>query len=123
MAASIAGFVLRAGDRHETSRFYEELGLRGNEHQHGGPVHYAMGPMSDECVMEVYSRSPAFSQDALMLNVDSIVASLQVAATFGIQAKMNVREMQDALFIYITDPDGRPVMLIEKKQKNLGVRS
>lgn len=115
MATTVAGFILRAADRQETARFYAELGLRANEHQHGGPIHHEVGPMSDECVMEVYIRSPAFSQDALMLNVDSIEAALNVVAGFGIQAAMDVRDMGDAKFVYIADPDGRPVMLIEKK--------
>ena len=115
MATTIAGFILRAANRQETARFYAELGLRVNEHQHGGPIHHEVGPMSDGCVMEVYTRSPAFSQDALMLNVDSIDVSLQVAAKFGIQAKTDARDMGDARFIYIADPDGRPLMLIEKK--------
>jgi hypothetical protein len=50
-----------------------------------------------------------------MLNVDSIESALLVVAKFNIQATTDVRDTGDAKFAYITDPDGRPVMLIEKK--------
>jgi hypothetical protein len=73
--------------------------------------------------VEIYSRTAVFPQDTLMLNVDSIGESLQIAATFGIRPSTDVREMQGGQFVYITDPDGRPVMFIEMKQVKLGVRS
>lgn len=65
--------------------------------------------------MEVYARSSAFPRDAIMLNVDSIEAALTVAAEFGIQATTDLKDAGDTRFLYITDPDGRPVMLVEKK--------
>ncbi len=115
MVASIAGMVFRAANRHETARFYAELGLGVYEHQHGGPLHYEVAPMSDEIVLEIYLRSPVFARDALMINVDSIEVALEVASRFQIEAKMPVRDTEDSKFVYINDPDGRDVLLIQKK--------
>ncbi|MEK7187692.1 MAG: hypothetical protein AAB691_02510 [Patescibacteria group bacterium] len=115
MATTIAGFVLRATNRQETARFYAELGLHTREHKHGGPAHHEVMPMADTCVMEIYAASPDFPKDALMLIVDSIETALQVASEFGIQATTDVSVLEDTKFVYITDPDGRPVLLIENK--------
>lgn len=115
MAAQIAGYILRARDRHKTARFYEELGLCTKEHQHGGPKHFEMGPLAKSCVAEVYQWSESFPQDALMLNVDSISSTLEIAARYGIEPETEVRDVTDMKFIYIKDPDGRTVMLIEQK--------
>jgi predicted enzyme related to lactoylglutathione lyase len=113
MGTQIAGYVLRARDRHITARFYSELGLNMHEHQHGGPMHYEMGPLAPGCVVEVYKSTDVFSHDALMLNVDSISDALEIAARYGIKPTSAVREMTSARFVYITDPDGRMVLLIE----------
>ncbi len=115
MAAQIAGYVLRAQDRHVTARFYTELGLNTTEHQHGGPKHYEMGPLADGCVAEVYQWSESFPHDALMLNVDSISTAIGVAEKYGIKPETELRESSDMKFVYIKDPDGRSLMLIESK--------
>ena len=59
MAARVAGFILRAADRHDTARFYASLGLSTREHEHGGPRHYEVGSQSSGAVVEVYQRSAA----------------------------------------------------------------
>mgnify|MGYP001602530872 CR=1 FL=1 len=116
MATQVAGYILRAKDRHTTARFYQELGLNTKEHRHGGPKHYEMGTLTDACVMEVYQWSELFPHDALMLSVDSISNALGIAATYGIQPRTELREMPEMKFIYINDPDGRAIMLIEPNQ-------
>lgn len=115
MATEIAGCVLRAKDRHVTARFYSALGLGIDEHQHGGPMHYEVGPLALSCVMEVYSWSESFPQDTLMIYVDSIPATLGVVAEHGIMPTSELKEMSNMKFVYIKDPDNRPVMLIERK--------
>lgn len=115
MPTQIAGYILRANQRHVTARFYEELGLVTNEHQHGGPKHYEIKPQADNCVTEVYQRSESFPHDTLMLNVDSISNSLAVAIRYGLTSQTELRETADMKFIYIKDPDGRSLMLIEPK--------
>jgi hypothetical protein len=115
MLTQVAGFVLRAKDRHLTARFYSELGLITHEHQHGGPKHYEMNPLAEGCIVEVYTASELFQCDALMLNVASIATALEVAAKYDIAPQTNSRETADMKFVYIKDPDGRVVMLIEKK--------
>jgi hypothetical protein len=123
MVTTVAGFILRAVDRDKTARFYAELGLRATEHRHGGPLHHVVGPMSEECVMEVYLRSTTFSQDAVMLYVDSLDVALQIAAGFCVQPATDVKEVGNEKFVYIADPDGRPVMLIEKNEKACAANS
>ena len=115
MATQIAGFILRSNDCQRTTRFYAELGLVENQHQHGGPQHYVIGPLTDDCVAEVYTRSDRFPQDTLMLCVDSIDTALEIAGRYGIKPQTQLSKGSDMDFIYITDPDGRPVMLIQNK--------
>lgn len=116
MKTTVAGFILRTGNRVETSKFYAELGLNIKEHRHGGPIHNEVGPMSQECTLEIYLRSQTFTEDVLMLNVNSIDEALCTASKFNIQPQTALLKMQDSNYIYITDPDGRSLMLIEKIQ-------
>jgi hypothetical protein len=120
--AHIAGLVLRASDKHMTARFYESLGLIPYEHAHGGPKHYELrGSLpktiveSHSAVFEVYQRSDAYSFDAIMVEVDSIDDSLKKVLLCGVSPKGEIRDVGEMKFVYITDPDGRDVMLIEKK--------
>ncbi len=115
MTTRIAGIILRATEKDLTARFYAELGLKTHEHEHGGPKHYEVTPLSPEYAVEIYKKSPTFSSDAIMLEVDSLATALYVAAKFGIEPKGGIRDTDTTRFIYITDPDGRSVMLIEKK--------
>ncbi len=60
MTARIAGIVLRANDKHRTAQFYLKLGLVPREHQHGGPMHYEVSPLSPQCAVEIYQKSGTF---------------------------------------------------------------
>ena len=115
MPTQLAGFILRAKDRNVNAKFYEDLGLTNHAHQHGGPVHHEIGPVARDFVGEIYAASQNFSQDALMLYVDSIPDALLVAKKYGIAPTTKIRETAVIDFIYITDPDARPLMLIQKK--------
>jgi hypothetical protein len=114
MPTRIAGVVLRSTDRHVTARFYGSLGLAANEHEHGGPKHYEIGPSSEGFVVEAYLKSPEFPRDALMVEVDSIDAALAAVREFGSQPRTAVKVAGDMKFVYVSDPDGRDVMLIEQ---------
>ena len=113
MPSRIAGVVLRAADRHATARFYARLGLTANEHEHGGPKHYEIGPPSETFVLEAYLKSESFPRDAVMVEVDSIDAALAGLAEFGTRPRTAPKVAGDMKFVYVNDPDGRDVMLIE----------
>lgn len=112
----IAGMVFRARDRVRTARFYSDLGLQENEHQHGGPVHHELGPMSENAVVEIYQSSATFTTDALMIEVPSIERALEIIATYDIVPEIEPRQASDIWFCYVQDPDDRLLMLIEYKK-------
>ena len=110
--ARVAGIILRAGDRTVTAQFYRDLGLTGREHQHGGPVHYELGPMTSDAVVEVYTVSIRHDTDALMVEVESLEATLVRVLP---SEDVSIIERDDMRFAYIRDPDGRQVLLMQKK--------
>ena len=114
MAARIAGMVLRARSREASGKFYEALGLILNEHAHGGPMHFEMGPNADDLVFEIYRGSINFSEDALMIEVDSLNEALRTCEGFKIFPLEEIKEVGDMKFTYILDLDDRSVMLLEK---------
>lgn len=114
MQARIAGLVLRAQDKSVSANFYHRLGLDLREHEHGGPLHFEMGPHAPGVVFELYKASLKYPEDALMIEVDSLADALLVCAEFGIAPGEPMRP--GAEFVYIVDPDGRSVMLVETKQ-------
>ncbi len=115
MSARIVGLVLRAQDKSVCANFYDRLGLELHEHQHGGPMHFEMRPHAPEVVFELYQASSRYQQDALIIEVDSLADALRVCAEFGIMPASALKESPDAAFVYIADPDGRCVMLVEQK--------
>ncbi len=116
MYTRIAGYILRAEDKKITADFYSRLGLGVREHEHGGPLHFEITESSPDSVVEIYQRTNAVSVDALMIEVDSINDALKIVKEFGILPKTALKETIDMQFIYINDPDGRGVMLLEKKK-------
>jgi hypothetical protein len=116
MATKIAGFILRSRNRHETADFYAALGLKYHEHSHGGPSHYEVAPNSPDIVLEIYPGSDAYSKDAVMIEVDLIETALKAIERFGSNPQYPIKGSGKSRFIYVFDPDERPVMLIEKKK-------
>lgn len=115
----IAGFVLRCMDKKITADFYSKLGLTTIEHSHGGPSHFQVEPLADketEMVVELYSLSKQYAKDAIMLYVDSIPRALAIVKDFGIEPKTEIKEIKNFLHVYVTDPDGRDVMLIQEQK-------
>ncbi len=115
MNSRIAGFILRAMDKVVTADFYSKLGLSLREHEHGGPLHFEILDASQNFVTEIYQKTEKFAMDAVMIEVGSINDALKIVKEFGIIPKTELKEMVDIKFMYITDPDGRDVMLIEKR--------
>lgn len=111
--ATIVGFVLRSSNKERTAYFYEVLGLKTEHHQHGGPMHYEVSQISPDFVLEIYKRSDEYLRDAIMVQVESIELALEAVAKFGIFPNTNIIQAQDIRFIYVSDPDGRDVMLVE----------
>ncbi len=115
MATRIAGVVFRAADRRETAQFYESLGLTTHEHAHGGPKHHEVGPLSPNCVVEIYLLSPAFTGDAILIEVDSLEATLQTVKQLGVEPQTTILDSHTMRFFYLKDPDGRDVMIFQTK--------
>jgi hypothetical protein len=114
MTSSIAGFILRSHNRRETADFYAALGLRPHEHSHGGPPHFEVGPNAPDIVLEIYSRSDAYHLDAVMIEVDSIEQALKAIEKFDPDPLYPIKG-EGFRFLYVSDPDERCVMLIQKK--------
>ena len=117
MKAAIAGFVLRCKNRQNTANFYSHLGLTvEDEHQHDcGPMHFSLKPTIEELAVEIYTASNSHPTDAFMLEVDSIEDVLATVKNLGIEPKMPIKNIGIKFrFTYITDPDGRDVMLLQK---------
>jgi hypothetical protein len=115
--ASVLGFVLRSKNRHKTARFYEVLGLHAHEHSHDGPVHYGISPTSKEFIVEIYAQSANFDHDTVMVIVDSVEQSLIAVAALEILPRTKLMQTDTLRYIYVTDPDGRDVMIVEEKSK------
>ena len=116
----IVGFVLSCKDKEETAQFYANLGLETNSHQHGnGPFHFEATSFTENPVVEFYDAETRRQKDTIMLEVDSIDNALAVARLFGIEPTSPLSKYKMAgknyRYIYITDPDGRDVMLIKEE--------
>lgn len=113
----IAGLVLRAERKETTARFYSELGLETEKHSHGGPKHYEVTPISETFALEIYARFKQLrklSDDALILEVDSIDDALVIVNGFRCKIEGERFQLNELTFLYVTDPDDRLVLLMEK---------
>ncbi|MEX1028309.1 MAG: VOC family protein [Candidatus Paceibacterota bacterium] len=108
--------VIRSQEPNRTVRFYELLGLRFQEEQHGkGPVHWAAEV--DGVVVEVYpaqskgevDRSTRLGFD--LDDVESVVASLRDQ---GAEVVGDLKQTQWGLRAVVKDPDGRSVELVQR---------
>ncbi|MES3031471.1 MAG: hypothetical protein V4697_03605 [Patescibacteria group bacterium] len=111
----ISGIVLRSIDKIKTAEFYSRLGLVIHDHQHGGPMHYEVKDVSKDFVVEIYQNSEKFCRDALMIEVEHMQDALDALKEFCGNETLHQKEAATMRFVYIKDPDGRDVMLIEQK--------
>lgn len=114
MGTEIMGLVLRAQDKKRTAEFYRALGLTADEHAHGGPTHFEIGPNDSAIVVELYQASENYPKDTLMLGVESLEKALEVCGTFSIFPVLGIKNVGSMRFVYVLDPDERPLMLIEQ---------
>ncbi len=110
----ISGLILRCQDKGATALFYLRLGLTTHEHEHGGPRHFEVGPISPDFVAEIYKASERFPRDAIMVQVGSLAAALEVLKEMKVAPVSEVTVLPGYRFIYARDPDGRDVMIMEK---------
>ena len=110
-SAKILGFVLRSSDRSATAAFYELIGLKAHEHQHSGPLHFEIAAVSDEAVLEIYSASQKHFRDSVMVECADLAGTLRRLAERNIFPD---RIIEQNLMVYVRDPDGRDVLLIQE---------
>lgn len=115
---SFEGTVLYTNQKDAVKMFYETLGLSFVQEQHGhGPEHYA-AQLKHNSVLEIYPAvwggarlcDSADCSTKIMLRVsglDAVVASLESA---GFSVKKGKK------YATVYDPDGRAVMLSEKRK-------
>jgi catechol 2,3-dioxygenase-like lactoylglutathione lyase family enzyme len=113
MKSTVIGVIFRVVDKQKTALFYQKLGVELKEHEHGGPKHFEMCGLSDMFVLEIYQNSPTFLRDAIMVRVASIEKAIEAVAEFSAIAKTKPKTIGSNTFVYINDPDGRDVMLVE----------
>ncbi len=118
MPPKIAGVSLRCWNREATAKFYAKLGLDTTEHQHDGPLHFAVTPITDNPVFELYTLSEKHDRDTVMIVVDSIKKALDSAKKNGLEPRSMVLENKKIIRLFFADPDGREVMLYEKEKKS-----
>jgi lactoylglutathione lyase len=117
MAALLPALVLYAGNPAVTRRFYEVLGLTFREERHGdGPEHVAcdMGGF----VLEIYPRlASMFGRGPcrhvrLILPVESVRETVKVLEAHRVTVMPAITG--DGLSARVTDPDGVPVLLLQR---------
>ena len=108
---SLGWFILRADKKNDTAQFYRKLGLVLTSHHHDGPTHFLMAPVSRDIVFEIYQTSKKHNRDAIMLNVDNLEKVLELLGL----VQSEIHESNSIRFTYVSDPDGRDVILIQKK--------
>lgn len=107
--STILGIVRRAKSKERVTEFYKLLGLKVNEHQHGGPVHVEVMPIDPKFIFEVYQQSPLYATDAVMVGVADLKATLLTLQHNGV----DVPPVTEKNFVYVKDPDGSDVMLVQ----------
>jgi hypothetical protein len=100
-------------DRHATGAVRRGPGLATREHEHGGRATTKSAAQAAGAVTENLPAIHCVTTDAIMIEVDSIDAALP-PPTVGFRRIAPPKDAGDFRFVYVADPDGRPVMLIEK---------
>lgn len=108
MAAQFLGVVLRSTNYAQTAEFYEKLGLKFEEHQHGGPLHFRSEDIDPTFVVEIYRQSTKYQNHTIMIAVPCLETAMDAIGCFP---EILGDEMR---FVYVNDPDGTPVMLVER---------
>jgi catechol 2,3-dioxygenase-like lactoylglutathione lyase family enzyme len=114
---AIGGVILRCKDRARTAAFYSRLGLRAEGRQRGGSIHYEVLPISESFVVELHLASASFDKDAIMIEVQSLADVLKILEEECAVLPRSVSTSSTGTSLaYVSDPDGRDVMLYEKSK-------
>ena len=109
--------VLKTSRPDALASFYEQLGIRFDEHRHGtGPLHFAAG--IDNVVFEIYPlpKDQEKADDTLRLgftvdNLDEVVGRLK---NFGGKVFKEPGMTEWGYVAIVGDPDGRKIELKDK---------
>ncbi len=116
-AVSFDGIVLYSNNAGAVKKFYQTLGLSFVEEQHGsGPKHYA-AQLKHNSVLEIYPAKyggvslcdSADCSSKIMLVVSGLDGIISALENSGVVVKKSKK------YTAVCDPDGRAVMLSEKK--------
>ena len=106
--------VIRSLDPKRTVAFYESLGLRFQEEQHGnGPVHWAAD--IDGLVMEIYPARSANDVNGaarLGFEIDDPETALGILRNAGVEVVSDLTRWGRGLRAVVKDPDGRSVEFV-----------
>ncbi len=119
--SSLSLLVLRAEDLDRSLRFYQALGLKFTEEQHGnGPLHHAC--QLGEAVLELYPGKPGSAPDrrsggATMIGfrVDSLSQTLLTLAELGVTVLTAPSPSSTPSRAVVEDPDGRAIEIRGKE--------
>lgn len=108
--------VIRSLEPSRTVGFYESLGIRFQEEQHGkGPIHWAAD--LNGVVLEVYPAKTGDEVDRttrLGFVVEDAASLLETLRSSGIEMASELKESQWGLRAVVKDPDGRLVELVQR---------
>lgn len=108
--------VIRSEEPARTVGFYELLGLRFQEEQHGtGPVHWAAD--ADGVIVEVYPAlsSAVDSETRLGFEVPDIESVLVSLRDHSLEVVSDLKQTPWGLRAVIKDPNGRSVELVQQQ--------
>jgi catechol 2,3-dioxygenase-like lactoylglutathione lyase family enzyme len=107
--------VIRVADLDKSRLFYEQLGLKFEQHQHGkGPIHFACE--KDDIVFEIYQSDTAETINTrLGFIVDDLDKILDHVS--GESVLVVPKQSEWGYRTVIIDPDGHKVELVQKDQR------
>ncbi|MCC9602855.1 VOC family protein [Stieleria sp. JC731] len=113
--------VIRSTEPVRTVSFYEMLGLRFQEEQHGsGPIHWAAE--LDALVMEVYPAQAPDEVDRttrIGFSVDDIESILATMRDQNVEILNDLKQTRWGLRTVVKDPDGRSVEMTKATELHL----
>lgn len=117
MTTQILGITLRCLDEQATMEFYFALGLTKNRVSGDGSLCLLVETHAKEMPFEIDGFDVYPPMDSYTFVVDSMDEALTAIERLGILPKTEVRTRSDgkAIYCYITDPDGRTIMLVQGK--------
>lgn len=113
MSVVFGGIAMRSRDRDVAADFYRDLGFSPKLHEHGGPLHFEMLEFTPFPIVEIYKMSENFPEDAIIIYTSSLDETLNNVKKYAVEHITDIRKLSDASFIYIKDPDGRTLLIME----------